>query len=504
MRHGDDVDNRVGESARMARTLVIGLDGFDWELASRWLPELPAIAGLAARGAFGPLESVVPPVTPPAWTGMATGRNPGHFGFTDFTVRRPGTYAGRQLVHSGLVRADSVFDLADRGGRRTFALSVPVSYPPRPRRHGAVLSCLMTPSLAQRVVLPPGLKDAWIDRAGDPLLFDATIADSDVAGNPDALLRKLRRLDDQRFDLATLIAKEDNWDLLFLVATGTDRVAHYFMNHLDERHVAYPAEPRYANAIRDHYRHCDVRIAELLDLVSSDTTVLVVSDHGVQRLDSKLSLNDWLARKGFLKLEHSLRAACSLANAPVDWDSTRAWASGFGGQIFINRSGRYPRGWLDEQDAEAVIEELVGELAGLRDGDRPISAEVFRGEDVFTGPYAADCPDLCLALDGLHMLTRDGVGLPRLVEPPGGPSPEADMASHAGSGFLAIAGPGIPAVGRCAGLSIYDVAPTILELLELDGAAQLDGRSLLGDLSEAYTSEEEAELTSRLSALYLD
>lgn len=489
----------------MTRVLVVGLDGLDWELVSRWLPELPAIGGLAARGAYGPLQSIVQPVTPPAWTSMVSGRNPGHFGFTDFTARRPGGYAAQQLVHSGLVRTETVFDVADRAGLSTVALSVPVSYPPQRRRHGAVLSCLMAPSAEHRVIEPAHLKARWLERIGSPLLFDVTARDPDVAGDADALAAKLRRLDDQRFDLALELARGDGWELAFLVCTGTDRVAHYFMHHHDERHVAHPDEPEHADTIRAHYRHCDARLGELLEAVGQDTVVLVVSDHGVQRLDGKLNLNDWLASVGFLRLEATPERPCQLADAPVDWSATRAWASGFGGQVFLNRRGSYPAGTLSDADADAVADELVAGLAGLTDDDgRPIAAEVFRAEDLYRGPYARLCPDLCLQLDGLRVLTRNSVGNARLLEPPGGAAGNGDMASHRGAGFLAIAGPGVPAAGHCRGLSIYDVAPTLLDLFDLDGVEALDGRSLLRELGEVYTSDDEARLSSRLEALYLD
>ena len=488
----------------MTRVLVIGLDGFDYALASRWLDELPALAGLAGRGAFGPLESIVPPVTPPAWTSMVTGRDPGHFGFTDFTVRRPGTYATPQLVHSGMVRVDTVFDLADRAGLRTLALGVPVSYPPPPRRHGATLSCLMAPSAERRVTDPPELQERWLGLTSQPFLFDVASTDPDVRGDPGALLAKLRRFDDQRFDLAQALAGQDDWELLFVVCTGTDRIAHYFLHHADEQHVAHPADGRWADAMRDHYRHCDRRLGALLETVGADTAVLVVSDHGVQRLDGKLHLNDWLADNGFLVLEERPERPCPLGEAPVDWARTRAWASGFGGQVFCNLAGRYPSGWLDDAGVEQTVAELLEALAGLEHEDgRPVGVDAFRNEEVFSGPQRDRCPDLCLQLDGLRLLTRNAVGGDGLVSPP-----DADVASHAMSGFLAMAGPGVPAAGHCQALSIYDVAPTILDLLGVEGAAGLPGASLPDELTdpgdEVYSAADRAALASRLETLYLD
>src|SRR5688572_13252617 len=73
---------------------IIGLDGATWDLAGPFLEagDMPALAGLVARGASGVLRSTVPPVTFPAWSSFMTGANPGKHGIFDFTRRVPGTY----------------------------------------------------------------------------------------------------------------------------------------------------------------------------------------------------------------------------------------------------------------------------------------------------------------------------------------------------------------------------------------------------------------------------
>jgi arylsulfatase A-like enzyme len=79
------------------------------------------------------------------------------------------------------------------------------------------------------------------------------------------------------------------------------------------------------------------------------------------------------------------------------------------------------------------------------------------------------------------------------------------MGSHAPMGFLAIAGPGIPALGRFAALHLLDVAPTILDLLGVPVPDGLDGRPIHKELEDsAYSVEDEARLMNRLRTLYLD
>ena len=63
------------------RVAVIGLDSAVPELVfGSWREELPHLRQLMARGVWGRLESVNPPITVPAWACMASSRDPASFG----------------------------------------------------------------------------------------------------------------------------------------------------------------------------------------------------------------------------------------------------------------------------------------------------------------------------------------------------------------------------------------------------------------------------------------
>jgi hypothetical protein len=72
------------------RFLLIGLDGGDWDLIEPLLArgELPQIAALRARGAWGPLRTIRPTLSPAVWNSIATGRRPEDHGVRDFQYRR--------------------------------------------------------------------------------------------------------------------------------------------------------------------------------------------------------------------------------------------------------------------------------------------------------------------------------------------------------------------------------------------------------------------------------
>lgn len=66
----------------MAKTIVIGIDGACWEYIDPLLKEcrLPNIRKLMDHGSYGILQSVLPPISPVAWSSILTGTNPGKHG----------------------------------------------------------------------------------------------------------------------------------------------------------------------------------------------------------------------------------------------------------------------------------------------------------------------------------------------------------------------------------------------------------------------------------------
>jgi predicted AlkP superfamily phosphohydrolase/phosphomutase len=486
----------------MTRVLVIGLDALSPDLVERWRPELPNLGRLMANGIHGPLQSITQPITPAAWTAMISGRDPGHFGFTDYTYRVGHGYTDFRLVHSKVIQVPTLYTLLAAAGRRVAAVGVPISYPPVEIPGGLSVSCFMAPSLKKPIVYPPEAQEQLLAQTSSPFILDAVVPDQAQEVDRADLLRSIREMDCQRFDLTRHLMDRPDWDLLFMVAMGTDRIGHYFMRFLDPAHARHDPDPRYRDAIRDHYRYCDSRVGELLDRAGPDTVVLVVSDHGIQRLNGKVNLNDWLRARGYLHLAADVDGPTALAKAPVDWRRTRAWARGWGGQIYLNVRGREPEGAVAPEEAEALLAELAAGLAELTTADgRPLPVTAIRRRDAYSsnGAHVERCPDLFVQFDELRYLTSDQVGHSRLITPVA--ELGADDASHAPAGFFAMAGPQVPALGRFAALDILDVAPTVLSLLGVPAA--LEGRPIHVE-DDVYSDEDEAALTSRLRTLYLE
>src|SRR3954453_2482818 len=69
-----------------AQTILVGLDGATFDVLDRLVAEgtMPFLGSLLAGGCSARLRTVVPPLTPAAWTSLATGGPPGRHGIFDF------------------------------------------------------------------------------------------------------------------------------------------------------------------------------------------------------------------------------------------------------------------------------------------------------------------------------------------------------------------------------------------------------------------------------------
>lgn len=115
----------------MARVVVVGLDGFNPELVQKWRDDLPSLSKIMAGGIFGGIESTTPPITPQAWTCAQSGKNPGQFGFWDFTYRRDFSYGEPLLINSREIQVGTLYQILPRYGKKVAIINVPVTYPRR-------------------------------------------------------------------------------------------------------------------------------------------------------------------------------------------------------------------------------------------------------------------------------------------------------------------------------------------------------------------------------------
>ena len=235
-------------------------------------------------------------------------------------------------------------------------------------------------------------------------------------------------------------------------------------------------------AILDYHRHVDSLIGRLLEKAGEDTVVFVVSDHGAKRLDGGIRINEWLRREGLLATLREPEGVSSLRDVGVDWGRTTAWGEGgYYARVFLNVQGREPEGVVPADEYEAVRADLARRIAEITDdAGNPIPTAVYTPEELYGEPRGV-APDLIVVFGDLLWRSVGTIGGDegvQTLENDTGP----DDANHAQDGLYVVAGPGIEATGR-ADAHLLDIAPTILELLEIDEPEAMRGRSLLPELA---------------------
>lgn len=456
------------------KILVLGLDCAAPEILFED-EHLETIRGLMAAGCYGRLESVIPPITVPAWMCLATSQDPGSLGVYGFRNRADHSYDGLSIVNSRSIDALAIWDQVAREGGKSVVIGVPPSYPPR-KVNGISVGGFMTPDTATGTFThPPEVSDEIRALVGGEYPVDVKgFRTHDKAWLRDQILAMSRT----QFRVVRHFLQNAEWDYFQFVEIGLDRMHHGFWSHHDPAHVRHdPASP-YRDAIRDYYRHLDHEIASVLELLDGDTVVLVVSDHGARRLDGGFCVNEWLIREGLLVLNHYPERITPFAELDVDWDRTTAWSEGgYYARVFLNIAGREPRGTIAPGDVERVRDDLKARLEATTDPEgRPLGTLVFKPEEIYREVRNV-APDLIVHFGGLAWRSIGGVGYPAIHVQENDTGP--DDCNHAQHGAFILAAPSCPLVGEVEGAHLLDMAPTLLEITGRDVPPSMQGRSLV-------------------------
>jgi predicted AlkP superfamily phosphohydrolase/phosphomutase len=443
------------------RVMVIGLDcAAPAMVFGRYRDDMPVLSSLMARGTWGPLRSTVPPITVPAWACMVTGLDPGQLGLYGFRARRRAEYAMR-LVSSRDLVSPRVWDLVGEAGKRVAVLYVPPSYPP-PGVRGELVSCFLTPGTDSPHTFPPSLQEELRERFGPPL-----IDIEDFRNTPKRdLLHQLRAMAEQHFSTAEYIWQTREPDFLMMVEIGIDRLHHAFWQYLDPSHPDYTPQNPFRRPCRDYFSFVDEKIGRLCAAAGSDTAVLVVSDHGARTMRGGICINEWLIEQGYLVLRRYPAEVTSFDSLEVDWEQTRAWGEGgYYARILLNVEGREPRGSVPAAKADREREDLAARLRLLPGPNgETLDNRVVHPREIYREVVGCP-PDLCAFFGNMDYRSVGSVGHRTLYAPLNDRGP--DGCNHDWNGIFVMSGGGAPQRGRVEGYEIYDVASTILGLMDL-------------------------------------
>lgn len=456
--------------SQQRKVAVIGLDCLPPELVfDRWRDALPCLKKLQEEGWSARLRSVVPPITVPAWSCMMSSKDPGELGIYGFRNRKDHSYDGLTFANSTAVKEDRAWDILSRAGKQVIVLFVPGTYPPRPV-NGSLVGCFLTPSAQSEFAYPAPLKAELTEKFG-PYRLDVENFRSE---EKERILEQIYRMTEQHFAMARHLVSTRPWDFFMMVEMGTDRIHHAFWKFCDPTHRKYEKGNRFENAMLDYYRFVDRQVAELLPRLGDETSVFLVSDHGAQKMEGGVCVNEWLQQEGYLRLAEPVSRPTPIGKAKLDWSKTRAWGEGgYYSRIFLNVRGREPQGVIPASEVEAVRDALKEKLEAMRDEKgQPLGTRVFKPEEIYRTVRGVP-PDLIVLFGNLRWRSVGSVGLGTVhtFENDTGP----DDANHSEYGVFILREPGLRR-RRLDDLHLLDIAPTILQRFGLAPPAGMHGK----------------------------
>ncbi len=378
------------------------------------------------------------------------------------------------------------------------------------------------PPFWQPVSSPPefsGELASWIQDKYETLGWSCMTNQIKDEGVPvDVFLEDIEFTMGWRKKLAYTCLERDDWDVLFAVFSTTDRVQHMMYRYSDPQHPKYDAEEaerevnffgkptKLKDVIPAIYEQMDKIVGDVMGKLGPNDRLFLCADHGFTSFRRGLEVNNWLAQEGYLVYETPTRTGgIPIVQSYVDWSKTRAYSLGLG-MIFVNMQGREPNGIVPRAEAKALLKEIGDKLLTVTDAgpedapfdephrvvrDYTIMDDVYSGGDLEWGDPAWPCADMQIGLEEFYRVSWSAVsGNMRFIKDDDGkivPGPiirkntsnwSGDHASNSPRLVTGIFFSNRPVVVPEDGVSVMDLAPTILDLLGVPIPEEMDRPAL--------------------------
>ncbi|MBO8183257.1 MAG: alkaline phosphatase family protein [Archaeoglobus sp.] len=492
------------------RVMIIGLDGMDKDLLSKFRDELPTINKIKNLSPNVEFKSVFPPDSETAWASIYTGLNPAKHGVVHFLDPLEKSLIYQTKDSDGeYIKGKTFWDIAGKHGKKVCVLLPHIGYPV-----WQVNGIMVGRSSVENDV------QAYPDEISNE--FDLYKLNT-IKGFPgkgglshEEFVKRHEDLLEATIDFGLKMLRKEEWDLFFIYSSILDVVPHFFWKYFDEEDPTYPGDNPYRDVIKNFYKLHDEMVRKFYSQLDQDDVLILLSDHGHGRRPIKnVNINEILRQKNLLSsrknnvsttvIESLKRKALSIAGkynlenfgakllkfvpnlrkmytAPpiIDWENTIAYASDLSGIKSYSYGGVRINKQLikDQATYEEIRSKIIETLLKIPDPgtNGRLVRWAIRREELYQGPYINVYPDIVFEL-------KDDYGVGSRVNAPlieSSPSHGIVPGSHKGNNavFFIISQRGIDI--RMRNMSLMDVAPTVLGLLGLNNRYKFDGVNILG------------------------
>lgn len=483
------------------KVLIIGLDGSNFDFIKPWVKEgrLPTFGRFLEKGTHGVLLSTHQSNNPQAWTSFMTGKNAGKHGIFDFVEPLPNSYDGR-FINASYRSGKTLWGLINDVGGKVGVLNVPMTYPAE-EVNGCFISGWDSPGATQPSVYPLGLLQEINETVGT-CTPEPGVTGFIYKGMCDLAVSKMYESIENGFQAAKYLLKNKEWDFFTLVFTTIDLVQRYFRKFVNPNNHRYGTEDKegFGNVIYSVYQKLDKALNDLINEVSEDVTILIMSGHGGRSPGNKIFyINHWLAEQGFLRFTSGFPSV-------IDWGGTVAYSRENMPTININLKGREPKGTVESgAEYEKVRGGIINKLLHLRcpQTNEPLVNGVLKKEEIYSGKFIDKAPDLLIQWKNdtciqhpsytsekgkwLQILTDKELDWAEMASNPGG--------IHRRDGIFLALGKHIKQSFQVQDANIVDILPTVLFTMGIPIPEDTDGRILTEIFKEDFIRHNQTKIS---------
>src|SRR6267378_204812 len=291
--------------------IVVGVNGMEWDIIRPLLlrGELHNFAEVIQRGVYGKMRTLSAPNCPKVYSSIATSTPPEENGITGFVV------AGK-TARTDMLKREPLWSILSKHDVTVGMANVPATFPVMPlngymisgmltRGQGCEDGILCSPKLSEvkggEAVYPPSMVaelemnvgDFWIDCSRMPTAEQLKGKEAEAI---DHWLQQVSQVRAQQAKLFDYLLSHHRTDFTMFVQSCEDRVGHW-LYPIQPYNVGY--DPKLhtiqVNAFPDQYRALDKVLGTILKYVDENTTLFIISDHGIKPLremESQLAHRD--------------------------------------------------------------------------------------------------------------------------------------------------------------------------------------------------------------------
>jgi len=459
------------------KIVIIGIDGATWSLLMTWIKDghLPALAAFTKNGIWGYLESTIPPTTIPAWNSLSSGMRPEDINIYAFMHRIRNFTFKPYFSSMRYKKVPYLWDILTEHNLKSIVLNVPVIHKPY-RINGYMVAGFLY--LDENNLTYPSELKRELDNVVGGYEVDI-VAPYPLTKKED--LKRLKNITIKQINAFKYLLKRKEWDLAFIVITATDTIQH---RYYDDK-----------KALLDFYMTIDRHLVEIKDIVNMVTNgkyrLFIVSDHGFGPAYRVFYINTWLYSQGLLRLKKKPNKYIQCFNALasrsknfllpliplslrkrikskivkessieeiIDPESSVALGYGNMGLIYLNDT-------LSEREYRDKVNFIAEEL-------KKLGMNILKKNEIYKRPEAIHdkrAPDIVITIDDNVSAINTSIGKCLFSKGKGG--------NHRLDGIFVIY-PCMKREDNAKKLQIYDIAPSVLEELDIDVPKYIYGTSI--------------------------